>query len=118
MANDSPNVKPLIQEIVKEHKEMQKMIEDYDKKRSTLRYRYPERGLKIERIYKKIEAKSLADVEAAVGVDGKLNRNLHRMRSQYGSSNPDPAADHSLPTATPKQDNGSIENSGSVILRK
>lgn len=81
---NSPQVKDLADQLVKEHKELVKLNEDFEKQKSILRYRYPERGLMIERQYKRENIQTIEQLENQQGVDGKLNRSLLRMRSQYG----------------------------------
>jgi hypothetical protein len=126
MENNSPHLKSTVKEIVKEHKEMERLIDEYQKNVSLLKYRFPERNAKSGRTYERFEVQSIEEMEKAVGIDGKLNRNLKRMRSQYKSEEKSadprkPASVVAEPTShQPKADKKekSIEDAGSIILQK
>lgn len=81
---DPDKVKEIISEMVTEHKEMSKMIEEYEQNRSLLRYRYPEKGYSGTRSYERMEVKPLDQMENQMSVEAKLKRNLKTVRSQYG----------------------------------
>lgn len=81
---DAEKVSDIIAEMVKEHKEMSKMIEEYEQNRSLLRYRYPEKGYSGGRSYERMELKPLDQMENQMSVEAKLKRNLKTVRSQYG----------------------------------
>lgn len=88
LPENSPAVKPLVKNILKSHKELGKLIDEFQKNMNILKYRFPERGQKAERTYEKMELKSVDELEQAVGIDGKLSRNVNRMRSAYGTQAP------------------------------
>lgn len=81
---DPDKVKEIIGEMVTEHKEMSKMIEEYEQNRSLLRYRYPEKGYSGTRSYERMEVKPLDQMENQMSVEAKLKRNLKTVRSQFG----------------------------------
>jgi hypothetical protein len=81
---DPDKVAEIIKQMVSEHKEMSKMIEEYEQNRSLLRYRYPEKGFSGGRSYERMEVKPLDQMENQMSVEAKLNRNLKTLRSQYG----------------------------------
>jgi len=81
---DSEKVKDIIAEMVADHKEMSKMIEEYEQNRSLLRYRYPEKGYKGGRTYERMEVKPLDQMENQMSVESKLKRNLKTVHAQYG----------------------------------
>ena len=119
--NDSPELKTAMKEVLKEHAEMRKLAEEYDRNVSLLKYRFPERNAKAGRKYDRIEVKSVDEIEQAMSVDGKLNRNMKRMRSQFKpdtttATNAETNA-KKAPTAKEKKSE-SIEDAGSVILQK
>ena len=119
---NSPEIKTLLNSIVKEHAEMRTLAEEYQRNLSILKYRFPERNAKAERKYERIEVKSIEEMEQAVGVDGKLNRNLKRMRAQFPP--PAPLATTAKPVekteAESKKDDKkkekSIEDAGAVVI--
>lgn len=120
LANNSPELKVKVQEIVKEHAEMRSLAAEYDKQLNLLKYRFPERNAKAARKYDRFEIKSVDDMEQAMGVDGKLTRNLRKVRSQYRTQKRDMASEavgEVTPTTLKKQE-GSIEDSGSIIMHK
>jgi hypothetical protein len=77
-------VKEIIAEMVTEHKEMTKLIEEYEQNRSLLRYRYPEKGYKGVRSYERMEVKPLEQMENQMSVESKLKRNMKTVHTQYG----------------------------------
>lgn len=81
---DAEKVSEIISEMVKEHKEMSKLIEEYEQNRSLLRYRYPEKGFSGGRSYERMEVKPLDQMENQMSVEAKLKRNLKTVRSQFG----------------------------------
>jgi hypothetical protein len=83
---DPEKVAEIIKEMVADHKEMSKMIEEYEQNRSLLRYRYPEKGFSGGRTYERMEVKPLDQMENQMSVESKLKRNLKTVRSQYGES--------------------------------
>lgn len=120
LANNSPELKAKVQEILKEHAEMRSLAADYDKQLNLLKYRFPERNAKAARKYDRFEIKSVDDMEQAMGVDGKLTRNLRKVRSQYRTQKRETASEtheEVTPTTLKKQEQ-SIEDSGSIILNK
>jgi hypothetical protein len=80
---DPEKVKEIIAEMVTEHKEMSKMIEEYEQNRSLLRYRYPEKGYSGTRSYERMEVKALEQMESQMSIEAKLKRNLKTVHSQY-----------------------------------
>ena len=81
---DAARVNDIIAEMVAEHKEMSKMIIEYEQNRSLLRFRYPEKGYSGTRAYERMEVKPLDQMENQTSVEVKLKRNLKTVRSQYG----------------------------------
>jgi hypothetical protein len=86
LKDDSTEAKAAVELIVKDHKELMDLIEEYNKNLNLLKYRFPERGLKTQRNYKKKEVKSLEQMENTVGLEGTLQRNMKRLRQQFGDS--------------------------------
>ncbi|MEZ0392251.1 MAG: hypothetical protein ACAH59_08555 [Pseudobdellovibrionaceae bacterium] len=126
LSNNTAELKNTVKEIVKEHKELRALAEDYQKNIAILRYRFPERNADKDRKYQRVEIKSIDEMEQAMSVDGKLNRNLKRMRSQYKMEEKEktaalatekPAHDKSrTPSSEPK--GKSIEEAETIILQK
>jgi hypothetical protein len=85
-----PKTKVLIDQITTEHKSLQNLINEYNQNLSELKYRFPERGMKVDRNYKKKDLKSVESIEQAVGVDSKLSQSLSKARSQFGAKKQKP----------------------------
>lgn len=81
----SHKVKEVIKEIVSINKDINSDIEDYEKQKTILRYRFPERGADAKRKYKQIESKSVEELEADQGIDSRLTKAMKKMRTQYES---------------------------------
>lgn len=119
--DDSAEVKTIVDTLLKEHKELSQLVEEYEKNLNLLKYRFPERSAKNKREYKKIELQTLDDIENDMGVDGKLSRNLQRMRTHYGTTNP---AKKRVPASvnakkgSQKIPEGSIENPAPIVIKK
>jgi chromosome segregation ATPase len=121
MPNNSPQLRTVVKDLIREHKELQALVDDYQKKVTMLKYRFPERNARDNRTYQRIEVRSLEEMEQALGVDGKLNRNLQRMRGQFRQQAEAPMPEKNKaerkPAASEAQE-PSIENAGSIILQK
>ncbi len=119
MPNGSPMLQHTVKEIVREHKELRGLAEDYEKNLNILKYRFPERNAKQERSYGKIEVKSIDDMEQALGIDGKLTRNMKKMRTQFGVEAKPEVVHHTVPKSAvkPPKDQ-SIEEASTIILQK
>ncbi len=123
----SPEIKSVIDQMVSEHKEMLKLTEEFQKKLTIFKFRYPEKGTKESRKYGSVEVKSLDQMEQELGIDGRLNRNSKKIRSQYGAA---PTEDSSSLEKTgknfklkneanePPSPQKSIDETGSIILKK
>lgn len=124
LPNNSPQLKATLQKIIKEHQELRGLAADYQKNLSILRFRYPERNVKSGRHYERIEIRSIDQMETAMGIEGKLNRNMQRMRSQFSSEETknQGRAGEGEPVLTgnkpPGQKHKSIEDAENVILQK
>jgi hypothetical protein len=81
---DAERVKDIIAEMVADHKEMSKMVVEYEQNRNLLRYRYPEKGYTGDRAYERMVVKPLDQMENQMSVEAKIKRNLKTVRSQYG----------------------------------
>lgn len=72
-----------IDEVKVEHKKYQKMVFDYNKLNEEFLTKYPERGLKEKRIYKRVKMKSLDTFEDDVTLRGKMNKLHNKIKKQY-----------------------------------
>jgi|GEM_PF-2073453 len=123
LPENSPELKDVLAEMLKENRELQKSEEEWNKKIVILRFRYPERGLKGERHYEKLELKSLEQVERELGIEGRLNRNQDKLRRQYRAGEKRPskeaASDSSaLKGHTTEQTEKPIDETKTYLIEK
>lgn len=76
-------------EINKEHKELRDLITEYDKKRTILRYRYPEAGAASDRKYKRIELKSLDELKTETVMEKRLRQTSEKVKKVYNYQDKD-----------------------------
>lgn len=116
---DSPQMKVIVTSLLKEHAELTRFTEDYERNLNLLKYRFPERSAKNKRFYKKIELQSIDDIEEEMGIDGKLSRNMQKMRQHYGVKAPsEKRVPASIGSGVEKIPEGSIENPAPIIIKK
>lgn len=116
IADDSPKAKELVDTLISEHNEMKKYVSDYEKQRTLLKFRFPERGIKADRKYQRKEMKSLEAMEDEFSLEGKLNKNIRKMRKQFPKANQ--AAVPETEEDVRKPSSESIDEAKSIILQK
>lgn len=119
LPSDSPQVRDIVKQLVTEYKEYREAVLEYEKQTALLKYRFPERGMKDDRKYEVIELKTLDEMEAQLGIDGRLDRNMKRLQQQYGS----PQVNQAEKKKSTKPNKASetdrpISESPSIILQK
>lgn len=82
---DPQKAREIVKNLTVEHKDLQAQIEEYEKQRNLLKYRFPEKGMKDDRSYQRMEARSVEEMETQVGLDRVLQNTVQRIREQYGS---------------------------------
>lgn len=110
------------------HKEFQKTYadwmktgDDYNKMINLLKYRYPERVLrKNTGNEESMKAKSIEELELEMGIDGKLNKAIRKVKGQFGDQTAAPTDNKaSKSKAGSDPDEGdSIEAEPQIILKK
>lgn len=73
-------------EIKKQHQKYEQMVVEYNKKNEEFLTRYPERGLKEKRVYKRVKIKSLESFEDDFTFRGRMNKLHKKVLSQYPKS--------------------------------
>lgn len=111
-------------EISQAYKEWKEVVEELEKQKAIFRYRFPEKAAKSDvRIYEsRGDVPSLEKVEEQIGIEGKINRNLRRLRGQYGeaaspSKNSSSESVSATPTSSPGEDL-TIREQHSPVFRK
>lgn len=72
-----------MEEIKVEHQKYERLVVEYNKKNEEFMTRYPERGLKEKRVYKRAKIKSLDAFEDDVTVRGRMNKLHNKVLKQY-----------------------------------
>jgi|GEM_PF-5692136 len=75
----------IIQEMNNHHHEYNKMIQDYEKLRTYVLYRFPERSNENKRSYIHVESQSIEEIEKGMGLEAKVKKIIHKMAIQYES---------------------------------
>lgn len=89
-------------DIKKQHQKYEQMVVEYNKKNDEFLTRYPERGLKEKRIYKRVKIKSLESFEDDFTFRGRMNKLHKKVLSQYPKSS---GADQNNNKSNTKADN-------------
>lgn len=120
LSEKSPHLKKITQEIGRTDRELRELLDEYEKNLTILKYRFPERHAKGGRKYDRNDTPKVDDLEKAIGLDGKLNKSIKKMRSQY------PAPPHLKKASEPerkkidseKPSPGSIEEAPPILMKK
>lgn len=72
-----------IEEIKTQHKKYEQMVVDYNKQNDDYLTKYPERGVKEKRIYRRVKMKTLESFEDDVSVRGRMNKLHNKVLRQY-----------------------------------
>jgi hypothetical protein len=78
----------IFNEIKKEHKELLQTAVDYEQKRNYLKYRFPEKGSLTKHKYKRIDVRSIEELETSHSLDGRLKSVQEKLRKQYNIKPP------------------------------
>ncbi len=81
---DSAKVAEIIKLLQQEHRELQGLIKDHAAQLGVLKYRYPERGVAVQRKYKRFDSKSLEEMEKTIGLEGHLRQAREKVKKVYG----------------------------------
>lgn len=72
-----------MEQVKKEHQKYQNMANDYNKLNSEYETKFPEKGLKENRVYKRVDPKSIERIEKDMSLDGRM-QNIHsKVLKQY-----------------------------------
>lgn len=70
-------------EIQLEHRKLKEMTEEYNRLSSEYDTKFPEKGVKENRIYKRTDVKSIEGIENELTAEGRLNKLHMRVLQQY-----------------------------------
>jgi hypothetical protein len=83
-AKTKAEAEALVAELLREHKELTKLTEDYNTSAQLLKYRYPDVGLTEKRKYEKLEMKSLVEFEDSQTIEGQIKKTVSKLKTHYG----------------------------------
>ncbi|OYZ19532.1 MAG: hypothetical protein B7Y39_11935 [Bdellovibrio sp. 28-41-41] len=83
-AKSKAEAEALVGELLREHKELTKLLEDYNQSAQLLKYRYPDVGITEKRKYEKIDIKSIDDYEDAQTIEGQVKKTVAKVKTHYG----------------------------------
>lgn len=89
---DPEKLAEILKLLQQEHRELNTLIKEHSTQVGVLQYRYPERGLSLQRKYKRFNAKSLEEMEKSLGLEGHLKRSRDRINRVYGVDTSKPKA--------------------------
>ncbi|MCC2678549.1 MAG: hypothetical protein K0R29_1125 [Pseudobdellovibrio sp.] len=72
-----------MEQIKAEHQKYERLVVEYNAKNEEFMTRYPERGLKEKRVYKRAKIKSLDTFEDDVTIRGRMNKLHNKVLKQY-----------------------------------
>lgn len=104
-----------------EHKALSGLIEEYERARNQLRFRFPER-MADESKYNKMQLQTVPQLEESMGIESKMNRNFEKMRRQYpsGKITEESSAEEMRKTTVPSTTVPlkPIDQEGSIVIKK
>ena len=96
-----------LDELKTEYQKLQKYTEEYNRMNQEYLTKFPERGTKVHRTYKRLKTKSLQAIENEMTVQGRVNRLHSKILSQYPKSK----AAAKKPTTTLKSRDATVNES-------
>lgn len=75
-----------LEELKIEYQKLKKYTEDYNRMNQEYLTKFPERGTKVHRTYKRLKTKSLQALENEMTVQGRVNRLHSKILTQYPKS--------------------------------
>lgn len=88
LEKDPQKLTEIIKLLQQEHKDLNALIKEHATQLGVLQYRYPERGVSLQRKYKRFNSKSLEEMEKSIGLEGHLSRSREKVRKVYGVEEP------------------------------
>jgi hypothetical protein len=76
-----------IEDVKKQHLKYEQLVVEYNKKNEEFLTRYPERGLKVKRLYKRAKLKSIQSFEEELTFGDRLNKLHKKVLTQYPNAN-------------------------------
>jgi len=102
---DDEKLKPILADLQKEYKALQKMYEEWETEKRHVRFEHPDQGVNIERKYRAYKIRSIEEMENEMGTDGRLTRLKTKVMRKYGepvSETPAVSSPATPPTPPPE----------------
>jgi hypothetical protein len=107
---DQQQMSEILVKITKEHKELVKFYDEFEKEKQHIRFEHPEEGAKLDRQYRSQKLKSVADFEFEGGIDGRLTELKEKVKKKYGEpANPHPVETPYVPMQKKKAEEAERE---------
>ncbi len=81
---DPDKLSEIVKLVQQEHRDLEKLTQEYNIQLSILQYRFPERGLKAGRRYQRLNTKSLDEMEKTMGLESHLKKSREKIKKVYG----------------------------------
>ena len=81
---DPERLSEIVKLVQQEHRDLEKLTQEYNTKLGVLQYRFPERGLKQSRRYQRQNTKSIDEMEKSLGLDAHLKKSRDKIKTVYG----------------------------------
>lgn len=82
-ADEKEEIKRLVDQIAESYKRLQKASRDREALWLHIRFKHPEQASSLEKRYTRFKLKSLQEMEAEVGIDGRLDRIKSRVMATF-----------------------------------
>jgi hypothetical protein len=84
--SDAEKTAELVKLVQQEHRELKTLTSEYNTQLGILQYRFPERGLNLQRRYQRLDTKSIDEMEKNLGLDAHLKKSRDKIKTVYGVS--------------------------------
>lgn len=101
----------IVKFIQQEHRELEKLTNEYNTQLGVLQYRFPEKGLMLSRRYQRLNTKSLVEMEKTLGLDSHLKKSRDKVKMVYGVSDRPPVKKPGKHKSDPTADEGLLQPS-------
>jgi hypothetical protein len=86
LAEDPSRVAEVIRKLASEQNSLRVAVENYNQKRTLLKYRYPERKASYQRKYEKIEVNAIEELERRLALSRRILAARKKIQLTYGIS--------------------------------
>ena len=113
--DDPAALKETLTEMVTKHKELTKIAAEREDELAHMRFKHPEKGDLSKREYSRYEIKTLEQMEAGQGIDGKLDRIKAIIETKYRIQ---AHVKRERPSSKPLRQPASVSTEERIVLKK